>query len=112
MSLPMPGYGGNWAPTAAAMGVWPQPTLTRTVGLTFLPVYTARPASSSAPLLGGISPWPRPLTWPTTHGARAFPVMIEQSTSLGPFWVRTVSPPVLVVPAGDHLVFADSLLAP
>jgi hypothetical protein len=38
--------------------------------------------------------------------------MIEQSTSLGPFWVRTVSPPVLVVPAGDHLVFADSLLAP
>ena len=46
---------------------------------------------------------------PEGNGARTIPVLIEQSSTLGPYWARIVSPPVVVVPGGDQFVFADDL---
>jgi hypothetical protein len=46
---------------------------------------------------------------PAANGWLPIPVLVEQSSSLGSYWVRTESPPVVVIPRRDCQIFADAL---
>ncbi|MBT4501743.1 MAG: T9SS type A sorting domain-containing protein [Gemmatimonadetes bacterium] len=41
------------------------------------------------------------------NGWREFPLLIEQNTSLGTYWTRIFSPPILLVAATGHAIFDD-----